>query len=243
MARVNEFKTNGGAFADPNEAMNALESYLEEIEQTGDMSITKLDREKNYRSNISGLKNCFSNIVGKSVSQLKKLGLNTSFIQIAEEMQQERFAEQVSFRYPVYEHVWLTDPDGKDVGEELLPFLVYNLEYIKEEGRVTVSVVRLNTKLNLPELRTSFKAAREDIDLVRKETEFVATVHRSAEEMSGKFTAALEQLCAKENLQWEASDSAVSLLDDVDSLQSQEFAEDDNDEPEIVDVDDIDDTD
>ncbi len=241
MARVNEFKTNGGAFADPNEAINALESYLEEIEQTGDESTTKIDKDKNYRNNISGLKTCFSNIVSKSLSQWKKLGLNMSFVQVAEEIQQERFTEQVSFRYPVYEHVWLTDPDGKDVGEGLLPFLVYDLEYIKEDGRVVVSVSRLDTRLNLPELRTSLKAAREDLDLVKKETEFVSTVHRSAEEMSGKFTAALEQFCTKEKLTWEASDSAASTLDTVDALQSQEFDEDDGDELEIVDMDDIDD--
>jgi bifunctional DNA-binding transcriptional regulator/antitoxin component of YhaV-PrlF toxin-antitoxin module len=242
MARINEYKANGGTFADVEEAISALENFLEEVQKTEDDSSKKLDKARRYRSNVSGLKDCFLDTINYFTGHWRDLGLDNSFIQVSEEIQPDRFAETVMFRHPVYEHIWLTDPKGKDVGEELLPFLTYNLEYQKQQDKVTVLVERTDTKLNLPELKTSVKTAREDIELVKKETELAGTVCNAAKDVMDKLTEELRRFCDGERLTLESSASTDISKSPKKRAKSKGSAGADDEEAEIVDIEDIDDT-
>ncbi|MCP4600930.1 MAG: hypothetical protein GY847_10445 [Proteobacteria bacterium] len=209
MARINEYQANGGTFENASDAISALENYLKDVRSTLDRSSTTLDKERRYRTSISGLKECLKGIVDSSLANWKDIGLDASFVQEVEAIQKERFVKQLMFRHPVYEHVWLTDSNGNNVAEELLPFLVYELEYIKPKELIKVSSEQLNAKLNLPELRTSIKAAGDDIEVVKKEAEFVATVLNTALETRNKISTALEEFCKEHALKLEGSDTQV----------------------------------
>ncbi len=62
MARINEYKTKGGSFSDAVEAISALESFLEEVKKTRDKSSTKIEKDRRYQKNVSGLKDCALNL-------------------------------------------------------------------------------------------------------------------------------------------------------------------------------------
>ncbi len=263
MSRINEYKVKGGAFADPNEAISALDSLLEDVKATDAKSAYNTETERQYHTNIVGLQDCLSKILMDVKPSWQDLGLDGSFALLKEEANRDSYKQKAVFQHPVYEHVWLTNSDGKNMAEDFLPFLYLNVEYDKEASAVNLSYAKVETKLNLPELKTSLKAAREDLELVKEEVERAGSVVTTALDTVTQATQAIRDYCSANSLNFESTEgpadadadtsekkmpkslsaaAAVSTNDDEEPIED-DLSTDDDDLSLDIDDDDDDDED
>ncbi|MDJ0764170.1 MAG: hypothetical protein QNJ97_14405 [Myxococcota bacterium] len=218
MSRSNEYKVTGGAFADPNEAINALDSLLEDVKRTDAKSSFNIEQERQYRANITELQGCFDKIFSEAKQDWKDIGLDGAFSLVSDDVSPDKFKRQALFQHPIYEHVWLTDPSGKNMSEELHPFLRFSMEYDKSKSTVAVSFTKVETKLNLPELRTSIKSVRDDLELVKQEVERVGTVVNTALDVVTRITSGVRELCNANQLKLNLNEdggSAESFVEET----------------------------
>jgi hypothetical protein len=209
MTKINKCTVKGGAFEDVKQAVDSLNSLLAEVRQTGN----HVEKERTYRSNVSGLQECIFEVINGSTDEWKETDVHGLFLHRQEEVNEKKYSLTVSFEHPLYEHVWLTDKDGNNLSLELIPFLKYTLEYLKEKGVVKVSHSMIDAKLNLPDLATSLKRTRKDPGLLRAEAERVGNVVKAATYTQSKLTTAVRNFCSKNNLKIKLANGADQELE------------------------------
>ncbi len=215
MSRINEYEVKGRAFKEASEAVEALNSLLEDVEATDAKCAFRVESDRQYHTNILGLQGCMEKVLEEVKPQWVEAGLDGTFALAREESGPESYTNKAVFLHPVYEHVWLTDSDGKNMAEELLPFMYMNLEYDKETNAVKFSITEVKTKLNLPELKTSLKNARQDLELVREEVERAGTVVSTALDTVFQATDAIREYCNEHQLDFETSDVSTEAAPEV----------------------------
>lgn len=210
MTKSNEYNIKGGSFDDAAQAVDILNSLLNEVRHSGE----KTTKQRVFRANVSGLQECIGEIIRGARGQWRESGIEDIFLHRKEDVAEKKYALKLSFEHPLYEYVWLTDKDGHNIGEELIPFLEYTVEYLREAATVRLSHSMIDAKLNLPDFKTSLEATRRDPGLLRAEAERVGKVVKAATLVQGRFTAAIRDFCNKNELKVElvaANESPTKL--------------------------------
>ena len=206
MSRPNEFKTPTKKFEDVSGALKVLDTLIEDVEKRKGQVNGKSASCQYYRSHVAGLKESIDTILNAAVEEWKQEGLDRSFCQRSDKMTVHEFCFNMGFIHPIYEQIWLSDPDNHNVSLELIPFMEISLKYCKAKSTVFLSRTVLDVSLHLPELSASCSSTQAELELIKKETLRVEAVNKQALATTKQLTEELNQYCEKRRLKFEGSD-------------------------------------
>lgn len=200
MSRTNEFKIKSEAFGGIEAAISALDSLLNDVSKSREACSNLTESERRYRKNASGLKDSIDAAIAACADQWIPYDLDSSFFLREERLENEIFTYVVSFIHPVYEHLWLTTPEGENVCESLMPFLSLTLEYSKYSAEVKLTTMQLETTFHLPNLRASIRSSQEDLEIIKQEAERINNCITAAIDTQEKMVEAVQGFCGEVGL-------------------------------------------
>jgi chemotaxis protein histidine kinase CheA len=195
MSRKNEYKSTGGSFSKPSDALSSIDKLLEDVKNEEKEEGEGTPKKRGFRTVISELQNEISGCIAELMKSWDELELDPLYIYSIEDISPKQYARNIKFIHPEYEHVWLTEGKGANVAEELIPFIDYGVVYDYKKNKVSVLNLTLDTKLNLPDFKTSREAAQVDLEILKQDAKRVELVCKNGDAAHGKLSETLTKYC------------------------------------------------
>ncbi len=196
MARTNEYRSTGGAFDKLSDALKSIEERLEEVKKAGEQpEENPVAAVRSFRHVIAELRRETDGALATIMKDWDALSLDPLYLYTSEDVNTLRYSRSIRFLHPVYEHVWLTEGQERDIARELLPFIDLRLSYLYEDKRAEVLVLRLDAKLNLPEFKSSREAAHVDLEMLKEDAKRVELVTGNGEAAVQRLLEGLRRYC------------------------------------------------
>lgn len=200
MSRINEFKTTTSQFENVSDALKALDDLIKEVNERKRDTEGKCESTSVYRSHVGGVKQCIDSVIENSLDSWKSLGLDLSFCQKSEKLTKDEYRCVMLFVHPVYEQIWISDSDGRNVAEEYIPFLEFDVEYIKKSRKIAIGRAVLDKKVHLPELSSAYSAIQSDLEKIKEEALRVEAINKAAFSAVDQLTDEIAKYCGEHRL-------------------------------------------
>ncbi|MBN2343162.1 MAG: hypothetical protein JXX29_14035 [Deltaproteobacteria bacterium] len=212
MARTKEYQSRGGAYKKLEDALSTIDNLLEEVKKAGSESTIVHSEVRALRNVVGRLQGLFQENLASLREKWRDMGLDPVVFLSQEHISDTKYVNRIQMMHPVYDHVWVTDMHGNDLGEELMPHIVLEATYIHKQGKVVVNVQLLDVQLNLPEFKTSLEAAHMDLEIVRHDAKHVEQVTEFGNVAKRKLTEALTAFCEQSELSIEVNEFSVEEI-------------------------------
>ncbi len=196
MTRRNEYYLKQGRYGSPTDALSSLDERLREVRSAEEKMETPPGERSGPRNVIAGLKKELEECLAEVRKRWRTLTLDPLYVFSTEDLFLDRYVNHIKFLYPVFDNVWLTESQGKNIGTELLPFIDFGILYDFEKRRVSVSDKLLRAHLNLPERKSSRVAAHVDLEMLKEDTEKAAAVRENGEEARKRLRETVKRYCS-----------------------------------------------
>jgi hypothetical protein len=213
MARTNEYKSQGGSFDKLSDALSSIDELIQDVKRVGEEKEAVPEQQRSFRTVISELQNELGVCISALMSSWRELGYDPFYIYSTEEVTVKEYRRNIKFLHPEYEHVWLTEGNGKNVASELIPFIDFGLTYKYKKNKVFVSNLILDTKLNLPDFKTSLKAAHVDLEILKEDAKRVELVCENGEAAHKKLSETLTAYCGSHDVELEIQEESVPFAE------------------------------
>lgn len=209
MTRTNEYKTDGGSYDNLSDALSSIDQLLEDVKRAHDAREVAPGKQRGFRNVIAELQEELDGCIAELRVGFAELALDPLYIYTSEEISKDTYIRHIRFLHPEYEHVWLTDGNGKNVASDLLPFIDYRLTYNIASQHLVVSALSMNPKLNLPGLKTSLKAAHVDLEILKQDAQRVEMVNENGASAQKKLSEVLKRYCESHDIEFAIEEEVV----------------------------------
>lgn len=209
MTRTNEYKTDGGSYDNLSDALSSIDQLLDDVKRAHDAHEVVPGKQRGFRNVIAELQEELDGCIAELRNKFAELALDPLYIFTSEEISKTTYIRHIRFLHPEYQHVWLTDGNGKNIASELIPFIDYSLTYNFEIQNLVVSALSMNPKLNLPGLKTSLKAAHVDLEILKQDAQRVEMVIENGVSAQKKLSELLKRYCESHDIEFAVQEEVV----------------------------------
>ncbi|MBN2341997.1 MAG: hypothetical protein JXX29_21760 [Deltaproteobacteria bacterium] len=213
MARTNEYKSTGGSFSKLTDALSSIDELLEDVKRADDTQEGAPEKKRGFRDIIAELQTNIDSCVNELKHSWNDLKLDPLYIYSTEQINTTEYVRHIKFIHPEYEHVWLTEGKGQNVAKQMIPFIDYRLTYHYQNQKITVNNLLLETKLNLPDFKTSLKAAQMDLQILKEDTKRVELVSQNGTAAHKKLTEMLQLYCDSQSIEIEVAEEIIPFVE------------------------------
>ncbi len=213
MARSNEYKSEGGSFDNLSDALSSIDNLLDDVKKADEQREVLPVKARGFRNVISELQIELGACIAELMKSWNELDLDPLYIYSTEEVSMTEYTRHVKFLHPEYEHVWLTEGKGQDVSSLLIPFIDYGIVYDYKEQKLTVTNLLLDTKLNLPDFKTSLQAAHVDLEILKEDAKRVEVVCANGEAAHKKLSETLTRYCEAHEIELVNEEEAIPYME------------------------------
>lgn len=213
MARSNEYRSEGGSFDNLSDALSSIDNLLKDVKQADENREVPHEKQRGFRNVISELQAELGACIAELMKSWDELDLDPLYIYSTEELSVTEYSRHIKFLHPEYEHVWLTEGKGQDVGSSLIPFIDYGIVYNYEQKKLTVTNLLLDTKLNLPDFKTSLQAAHVDLEILKEDAKRVEVVCANGEAAYKRLSETLRRYCDAHDLELVIEEESIPYVE------------------------------
>jgi hypothetical protein len=209
VGRRNEYQQKQGAYGNPTDALMSLDERLSEVRSAEEKMETPPRELSGPRNVVAGLQSELAECLNEVTERWNDLDLDPLYAFSTEDLFSDCYIKHIKFLYPEFDNVWLTENRGRNISEELLPFIDFGIVYQFEKRRMIVFDRLLITHLNLPELKSSRMAAHVDLEMLKGDTERVAKVRENGDAARKRLRETVSRYCGFYDIEVEIEEGAV----------------------------------
>ncbi len=213
MTRSNEYISKGGTFEKLSDAISSIDQLLQDVKRADEERGDVPKNLRTFRHVIAELQSEVDQCIAGLRKSFTELDLDPLYIYTTEEISVTSYTRHIKFLHPDYEHVWLTEGTNQNVASQLVPFINYGIEYEYPRQRITVTNLLMETRLNLPDFKTSLQAAHMNLEILKQDAQRVALVCENGEAAHKSLSQTLTAYCETHNIALEITEEVVTVME------------------------------